>query len=255
MGQIAYKGDPLNSFLRLLTDGMPSGNLVTGSISSSIKSTMELVTDICEENKKVPNEFTDTYTDMFAENDELLEHLLGLSFVMCQVGIEHVVSTYYQFVQVSWVRHQKSKHGNPVPPKDFLSIPIKSNVTSNAIKKNVKEFNELKCALMKKENPTLGNGYSQIETINAFGNCFKHNDEWDPNWIDNDNNLNFTQRIIKKSLGNNSSVEFCKEGFDYLIEQQHSFAQVIELWKMVEKWADSIKERCNEDLRRCGCRK
>ena len=104
---------------------------------------------------------------------------------------------------------------------------------------------------MKKENPELPNKHSQITTLNAFGNYFKHNDEWKGNWIDSIN-PNATQEIIKSSVRNRSS-EFCKEGLNYLVKGQ-SLDQVIKLWEIVDKWANSIKGKCIEDLRQCGCK-
>ena len=225
----------LSISLRILIDGMPKGDLVVNSIASSIKDSMEFIQNIWE---KTPQELADEAYSIASDDQERIEHLLGVSFVMCQVGIEHIVSTY-QSIQQGWLNHLTSKH-NKNPSTDFLGLSIKN-----------KNYKDLKKTLMEKENPILTNKFSQITTINAFGNYFKHNDEWNPNWI-NDSKLNPTQKVIKASVGN-KSVEYCKEGFSYLLKGQ-DFVQVNGLWRMVESWGNSIKDKCNEDLKKCGCR-
>lgn len=215
---------------------MPLGNLVIDTISSSIKSSTISINKIWDEAERAPDELADVAYQITADDQELVEHLMGISFVMCQVGITHIVSTY-QSVQDSWVFHQKIKHKNPNLFKDFWGISTQKKVSKND--------------LMRKGNPILSSGYSQIETINAFANYFKHNDEWNSNWVEEDDNDNITRKIIKAS-GAKNSVEVCKEGFSFLLNRE-PLDQNIKLWEMVDKWADSIKQAFDNDLIKCGC--
>ena len=227
--------DHLSISLRILTDGMPKGDSVVNSIASSIKDSIEFIERTWRD---TPEELADDAYNIASDDQELIEHLLGVSFVMCQVGIEHVVSAY-QSVQQGWVEHQESKHKKN-PSTDLLGLAIGSK--------------HLKQELTEKGNPKLTNKYSKITTINAFGNYFKHNDEWNSDWINlPDDSMNFTQKVIKASVGI-KSVEFCKEGFSYLSKNQ-PFDQVVMLWGMVSDWSESIKNKYIQDLKKCGCRK
>ena len=114
--------DSLDISLRILTEGIPKGDLVVDSISSSIRGSLRRINKIWEE---FPAELADEAYRKASDDQELVENLLGISFVMCQVGITHVVSTY-RFVQNSWMFHKESKHKLSKPLIDFLGISTKN---------------------------------------------------------------------------------------------------------------------------------
>jgi len=212
---------------------IPEENPVLDSMALSIKESEKYVQKILEED---PDNELGSH-DLVFEEGCLVDDLVGIAFVVCQRGITSVVSSY-SFLQKQWVKHRETIHKDK-PKKDFVGIPISSN--------------NLKRELMGVVNPSLGS-FSKISVIDAFANYYKHRDEWTNDWNGMDDSLRMKTAEIVRFCGADpgSLSSNCRQGYLKLTGETY-FGRLDLLWTIGTGWANEIRNRCFDDLDRCGC--
>ncbi len=214
---------------------IPQGDLILDSLASSINNSESRIAGIVQED-------LDDEQSLVSDEVDLIEDLLGVSFVICQLGITSVVSNY-PFLQKQWVNLKKQVHSEE-PCTDCLGIPIIKDFSKDRISKK---------DLLQAGNPMLNASFSKIATIDSFANYFKHKDEWPSDWNDLKGNEERTKAIIKEAGAQPASSGNFRTGYEALINENDSFRKVDLLWKIVINWAEEIGNLCAEDLQKSGC--
>ncbi len=230
MPKFSYKERTgLEIALRLLEHSIPEENPVIESLAVSIQESEKWIMKMSDE---------DPYDehDLAFEEGCLLDDLIGIGFVVCQRGITSIVSNC-DFLRKQWLKHRNTIH-NGNPETDFLGIPISPK--------------DLKQQLMATANPVMGS-FSKIATIDAFANYYKHRDEWENNWEDVCGQGKRTVEVIQAAgAASGFPCSKCKEGYEKLTGE-NSLVRLDLLWEIVFDWSRTIREKCLEDLGRCGC--
>lgn len=158
----------------LLLDGLEHVNYGSNvyNIVTVIANEMQRLVARCQElvDANPPDE---AHNIIDAEMD-LIESLLGVSFVACQSYISSVIRE---------VRNLHEACGSLTPP---VSLRTTSKQKCDIIKARSREIE--------------GTGYSAVQVIDAFANYYKHKDEWDWDWNSPPEISRSTVAIIK-SLG------------------------------------------------------
>lgn len=216
----------------LFENSIPEENPVIDSLAVSIQKLEKWIQKLMADD---PDDERGLH-DLTIEEGCLLDDLVGISFIVCQRGITSVVSNY-DFLRKQWLEHQKTIH-YVEPTNDFLGIPISP--------KNLKQ------ELMVAANPALCS-FSKIAMIDAFANYYKHRDEWTNDWKDLTKQGMRTVDVIRAAGADPGSLCLnCRKGYQTLTGET-SLVRLDLLWKIILDWSRAIREKCLEDLGRCGC--
>lgn len=154
------------------------------------------------------------YIDAVVDEEcEVIEQLLGTSFVVCQTYITGVVSRVIGLHQL----HTRQDSSNPLTTTDGS-----------------------KTAIMKFGAKRVGKTpYTAPEIINAFANFFKHREEWRGAWEKLTGNQRYTAQTISKAGAKRGSSGNLRTGAEVLGNRNYS--DTLKFAKIVSDWAKKLE--------------
>jgi hypothetical protein len=161
--------------------------------------------------------------EAFADDEfTVIEDLLGCAFVICQTSVTSLVSSVKVLNDF-----EKKHHGITLS-------------TTDASKRGL---------LQNRSRRMEGSTYTEMETIDAFANYFKHREEWS-HWDQLEGQRRVTAEILRAAGADEHGRWHFIAGARALgISNLHELGA---LWMIVQKWRASVQEQYREELQRYG---
>ena len=157
--------------------------------------------------------------DVVCDECDVIENLLGAAFVTCQAEITAIVSHVIRL-------HEQAKKSSII-------------LTASA---------PTKPAIMAIGNPlVLQSTLTQIQTIDAFANYFKHNDEWEADWSTLTGPPKRTIDAIIAIGAKQSSTGNLRAGARALGVDDYSEIHI--LAKSIQQWSIEVRNVYEADLK------
>jgi hypothetical protein len=166
----------------------------------------------------------DVAKDIIDAEMDLIESLLGISFVACQSYISSVIRA---------VRNLHEACRSLTPP---VSLKTTSDRKSDIIRACSREVG--------------GTGYSEIQVIDAFANYYKHKDEWAWDWNSPPEISKSTVSIIKSLGGSRGDTGNMRGAAEALGSDDTWDPQVFV--KTLEEWGQELFRAYRGELREKG---
>jgi len=207
-------------YLKLLEDSivLPNIDPVLRSIGEAIAASESRVDAL---DYDVDGEYVDAVVD--GETD-VVENLLGVSFVVCQTYISAVVSRVHTLHCL-----YKRQHGG-------------AELTTTSTKKwNIMGF----------RSPSVkGSTFTEVQVIDAFANYFKHREEWIGEWANLPKQSADTARIIQAVGASRGSTGNLRTGAEALGNE--SYADVVLFAEVLRRWLRSVHDAYRKELEKEG---
>lgn len=159
-------------------------------------------------------------SEVFTEEDMLIEDLFGCAFVTAQTYITRIVS------RIKWLHQRIMKQAG----QDLK--------TTNAKKTTI---------IHRFCDPVGGTKHSKIELIDAFANYFKHHEEWPPRWDEANGQPAHTIRIIRSFGASEDSPDNCRRGLAAL--KIDPVFNVFGLSEILREWHSKLTSAYKQELR------
>jgi hypothetical protein len=207
-------------YLRLLGDSVVSANidLVLRAIGEAIAASESRMDALDHD---VNSEYLDAVVD---DETDVIENLLGASFVVCQTYISAVVSRVDALHSL-----YKGQHGGA------------ELTTTSTRKRDIMGFGSPR---------VRGSIFTEVQVIDAFANYFKHRDEWTGKWCKLREPSAATARIIQAVGASWGSTGNLRTGAKVL--RNESYADVVLFADILRRWLRSVHDAYREELEMNG---
>jgi hypothetical protein len=205
----------------LVFRSLPDIGDLLDALAASIRRTTEFM-ERTSAKRTTGDEWPDD--DWFVEEGVLVDDVLGLAFVTCQLFITAVVSVCQRLHRFPAFQ-TGTAHGE-AEPIGILSTD--------------------KYRLLKRNSSIVGaSGITQVEAMETLANYFKHRDEWPGKWED----LKDTQKrtaesmkllgLLKDEAGDIVRVGDFRDGFKLLAGRDH-YDELRNLKAILDSWRDEL---------------
>lgn len=162
----------------------------------------------------------DEYISFVVDDEcEIIESLLGAAFVSCQAIINAISA------KVISIHERALSEGHTL-------------ATTDGKKHSILSFGGDRLLL---------SNYSQVQTINAFANFFKHGDEWSNSWENETGQNRFTIDILVAAGASQGRTGTLRTGIKSL--GINEYAELLELSKIIEKWTNTLIDAYESELK------
>jgi len=167
-------------------------------------------------------ENNDPYTDIIIDNEtEVVENLLGTTFISCQTFITNIVSKIiYMHKYHNQLNHLTKLKTTGGTRLEILSFGEKLNGNSK---------------------------FTSVQIIDSFANYYKHRDEWNHNWNKLNGKSAETARIIMSVGAKSGSTGNLRMASEVLGNPK--FTDTFEFYKIIHRWCISLYDEYNKELK------